>query len=35
VDVIPISAELEEGLDELRLMLDNEVGHRYGRSDDR
>lgn len=28
VDVIPISADLETGLDDLRQMLDNEVGHR-------
>jgi GTPase len=28
VEVIPISAELEEGLDDLRQMLDNEVGHK-------
>ena len=28
VRVFPISAELEEGLDELRAMLDEEVGYR-------
>ena len=28
VEVIPISADLEEGLDDLRQMLDNEVGYR-------
>jgi len=27
VDIIPISAEYDEGLDDLRQMLDNEVGH--------
>ena len=34
VEVIPISAELEEGLDDLRLMLDNEVGHKFGRREE-
>jgi GTPase len=28
IDIIPISAEMEEGLDDLKQMLDNEVGHR-------
>ena len=28
VDIIPISADLDTGLDELRQILDNEVGHR-------
>ncbi len=28
VEVIPISAESEQGLDDLKQMLDNEVGHR-------
>lgn len=28
VEVLPISAELEEGLDDLKQMLDNEVGYR-------
>jgi GTP-binding protein len=28
VEVIPISAELEEGLDDLKQILDNEVGHK-------
>jgi GTP-binding protein len=29
VDVIPISADTGEGLDDLRQMLDNEVGHKF------
>jgi GTP-binding protein len=28
VDVLPISANSGEGLDDLKQMLDNEVGHR-------
>jgi 50S ribosomal subunit-associated GTPase HflX len=28
VEVIPISADTGEGLDDLRQMLDNEVGHK-------
>ena len=28
IDVIPISADTGEGLDDLRRMLDNEVGHK-------
>jgi GTP-binding protein len=31
IDIIPISADLETGLDDLRQILDNEVGHRPGR----
>jgi GTP-binding protein len=30
VEVIPISADTGEGLDDLRQMLDNEVGHKLG-----
>ncbi len=30
-EVVPISAELEEGLDDLRRMLDGEVGYRFSK----
>jgi GTP-binding protein len=29
IEVIPVSADTGEGLDDLRLMLDNEVGHKW------
>jgi 50S ribosomal subunit-associated GTPase HflX len=28
IDIIPISADTGEGLDDLRTILDNEIGHR-------